>query len=165
MSLAGHHVCRHPEQETLVQGCRSVQTDLYVRVLDGSDKHDVALHHLSPVDDLASTSAADTGVIRRLYPAVPDVPFSAAGIDGAHLSTDQARDDDTVALRRSPHDKVTAARARTHIGSWSREDDLREETRAEYATITTWVLLAVPTNGIDILPLGQDRRAQDIETD
>lgn len=48
-----------------------MQADLDVRTFDGGDGDGVALHHLSAVDEFASTSMTDTGVIDRLLATVP----------------------------------------------------------------------------------------------
>jgi hypothetical protein len=70
-----------------------VQTDLNVRILDRGDEHDVALHQLSTVDDLASTSMTNTGAIDGLLATVPDVPFPSAIFDGTYIPADTTRDD------------------------------------------------------------------------
>jgi len=102
-----------------------VETDLNRRIFDGRDEHRVTLHQLSGIDDFASTSMTETGVIDRLDATVPNVPFSAAIFDGTYFPADATRDNYAAALRDRVHDEVTHAWLHSHIASWSREYDLR----------------------------------------
>ena len=129
--LAGLHISSNPHKEPSVQGGYTVETDLNLRIFDGRDEHRVTLHQLPGVDDFASTSMTETGVIDRLDATVPNVPFSAAIFDGAHIPADSTRDNYAAALRDGVHDEVTHAWLYSHIALWSCEHDLREETEAE----------------------------------
>jgi hypothetical protein len=131
-----------------------VETDLNRRIFDGRYEHRVTLHQLSGVDDFASTSMTETGVIDRLDATVPNVPFSAAIFDGTYFQADPTRDNDAATLRDRVHDEVTHAWLHSHIALWSREYYLREKTDAEHAGITTRVCPVVLAPGIVILTLG-----------
>jgi hypothetical protein len=102
-----------------------MQTDLNIRVFDGRDEYGVALHDLSAIDDLASTSVTDTRVVGRLDATVPNVPFSAAIVDRTYLAADKTWDNFAMALRGGPHDEMANAWLHSHIALWSREYDLR----------------------------------------
>jgi hypothetical protein len=111
----------------------------------------MAPHDLSAIDDFASTSVPDTGVVGGLVAAVPNFPFPAAIVDGTHFPADETRDDYATTLRRGPYNEVTHASLHSHIALWSSEYDLREKADAGHATIPTRILFTVPTPRIVVL--------------
>jgi hypothetical protein len=129
-----------------------MQAYLDVRIFDSGDEYRMALHDLSAIDDLASTSVSDATVVGGLVAAVPNCPFSAAIVDGTYFPADETRDNDATTLRRGPYNEVTHASLHSHIALWSSEYDLREKADAGNATIPTRILFTVPTPRIVVLP-------------
>ena len=124
MRVALLHVSSDFDEETQVYGSHAVKADFGVRAVDRGGKHNMALHDLSAIDDFVSISILDAGIIEGLLPAMPNIPVPSPVLDRTHLSTDEARHDDTIPLRGGPHNEVAETRRDSYVALRSSEHRL-----------------------------------------